>query len=115
MASPAEKRFIREYKPIADAVSRLDIDQTVREQVADALTEALAGRRDFAPKLFRLLASDPLTACAGPGEGEPCPYGRELRIGMHNSRDPLGRSAVWEPRKPSVQCANCGLATRVGA
>lgn len=112
--NPSQRRFDRKYLPLADAIARLDIDQVVREQVADALTDALRGRPDFYSKMFRLLASDPLTPCAGPGDDEPCPHGREIRIPMHNSRSEDGRSAVWEPQIPApVRCADCGLAVRI--
>lgn len=117
---PAFKRFMRTYGPIADAVARLDIDQEDRERVAEALTQALDGRPDFRPSTFRLLASDPLCPCAGPREtanarggfaGEPCPHGREIRIAMHNTDAPDGRSFAWAQRRPTVRCVSCGAPT----
>lgn len=106
------KRFDKEFGPIADTISRLDVDQTVREQIASALTETLRGRRDFHPNLFRLIASDPLVPCEGPGDDEPCPYRREIRIGMHNSKAADGRSAAWTTH-PKVWCVDCGLAVQM--
>lgn len=119
MASPAMTRFEVRYSPIYDTIARLDIEQTLREETADKLAEALAARRpegpawytreqsDFRLDLFRLLASDPLCPCAG-FDDEPCPEQREIRIGMHLSTDYQGRSAAWEPRRPIVRCVSCG-------
>lgn len=104
---PHVKRYQKKYGAAADAVSRLDVDQEVREQVADALTEAFDGQPDFLPDLFRLTASDPLCACVGTDDG-PCPDGTEIRIGMHLSSAPDGRAASWKPRKPEVRCVPCG-------
>jgi hypothetical protein len=96
---------------VYDTVARLDIDQLLREEIAEALTEALAGRPDFKPELFRALASDPLSRCAGP-EAEafaaPCPHGREIRTGMHLSSAPDGRAGSWQMYKPVVRCVSCG-------
>lgn len=118
--TPAMKRFDLKYGPIADVIARLDIDQVLREEIAEKLTNALSAGRsseepawfrreaaDFKPKLFRLIASDPLCLCAG-HDGEPCPEGVEIRIGMHLSSAPDGRSQAWEPRKPVVRCVSCG-------
>lgn len=108
MASPASKRFKRKYGAAADAVSRLDIDQEVREQVAGALAGAFAGQPDFDAEIFRHIASDPLCACAGVPDFGPCPHGREIRVSMHLSSAPDGRSAAWAARKPLVRCVSCG-------
>lgn len=108
MTSPAIKRFNRDYLPLANAIARLDITQTDREKVADAITAALTGRRDFRPGTFRLLASDPLSACPGTDDG-PCPKGIEIRTGMHNSKAPDGRSIMWQEDKPIVRCVECGM------
>jgi hypothetical protein len=105
--NPSLKRFKREFEPIADAVARLDLDQEVREQIADALTDALDGRADFRPDLFWHLTADPLCECAGTDEG-PCPEGRSIRISMHLRDAPDGRSRAWQPRKPTVRCVSCG-------
>lgn len=120
MASPSEKRFETRYAPIYDTIARLDIDQELREEIAEKLSDALAAGRginepawfrreaaDFNPSLFRLLASDPICLCAGFGD-EPCPDQTEIRIGMHLSSAPDGRSAAWAQRKPVVRCVSCG-------
>lgn len=109
--NPRRKRFDAKYLPIANAVARLDIPQTVREEVAAALTAAISDSRvhtDFDASLFRLLASDPLCACPG-HDGTPCPNRTEIRIPMHLSTAPDGRSAVWDQFKPTVQCVTCGM------
>lgn len=103
--NPALKRFNRDYVPMADAVARLHVEQTVREQVATALTEALDGRPDFRPDLFWLLAADPLVPCMGPADGEACPQAHQIRIPMHLDG---GRAASWQPHPPEVRCAPCG-------
>lgn len=111
MTPPAVKRFDKKFTPVADAIARLDIDQEVREQVARAVTEGFeqAGDRDFKADLFELLASDPLVPCAG-ALGAPCPHGRELRIAMHYSEGPDGRSAAWARRPGETRCVSCGAA-----
>lgn len=114
--NPAEKRFLKKYGAVADAVSRLDVPQTTREEIAAKLTEAFesVGDHDFKPSTFRLIASDPLCACVGythreTGELVPCPEAREIRIGMHLSSAPDGRSAAWRPEKPTaIRCVECG-------
>lgn len=109
--NPRLKRFDAKYLPIANAVARLDIDQTVREEVAAALTAAISATHvhtDFDASLFRLLASDPLCACPG-RDGSGCPNGTEIRVPMHLSTAPDGRSAVWAKHKPTVQCVTCGM------
>lgn len=105
---PAMKRFEKKFRAAADAISRLDVAQEDRERVAAALAEAFTGQPDFKAQLFAHLASDPVCACAGPGEGEPCPHGREIRVSMHLSTAPNGRSAAWRKRKPTVRCIECG-------
>lgn len=129
---PADKRFKAHFEPMADAIARLDIDQEVREEVAVALADAISQDvaqamarhgtsqdthtwlRGWRRDLFILLATDPLCACAGPGDGEPCPHGRVIRIAMHNSSAekplPAGRSLAWRHTKPLVRCVSCGSA-----
>lgn len=110
--NPAYKRFVNKWGAAADAVARLDIQQIIREEVADALTEAFRGQADFIPDTFRLLASDPLCLCAG--DLGPCPDGREIRIAMHLSDAPDGRSEAWASRKPLVRCVSCGAGHFIG-
>ena len=95
------------YQDAADAISRLDIKQTDREAVAIALTEAFRGKPNFMPDLFRHIASDPLVMCAGSDYG-PCPDATEIRIAMHYSEGPLGRSDAWRQKKPETRCVPCG-------
>jgi hypothetical protein len=105
---PKVKRFNNRWLAAAEAVARLPVDQDVREQVATALTEAFDGQDDFLPELFWLLAADPLVDCAGPGDGEPCPHGRSIRIPMHLKSAADGRSRAWALRPPTVACVSCG-------
>lgn len=108
--TPAVKRFMREYGPIADAVASAPVEQTARETVAEWLRAALLGRRDFNPDLFRALATDPLVDCAGP-RGEPlarCPHDRRIRIAMHDSGADDGRAQTWAMHPPEVRCVSCG-------
>ena len=111
MPSARMNRFNKRYLPIANAIAMCDIDQEDREHVANAVTEELIGTgdRDFDPDLFRLLASDPLVPCAGP-RGESCPDGRNIRIRMHLSSAPDGRSDAWRQRAPygQIRCVSCG-------
>jgi hypothetical protein len=109
MASPAIKRFNRKFLPIADAIACCDLAQTDRELVAEAVTDALIGQVDFRADLFKALASDPLVPCAG-ANGEPCPEGRVIRIAMHLSTGPNGRSAAWREHAPygKIRCVSCG-------
>jgi hypothetical protein len=114
-------RFVTRYRPIYNTIARLDIDQELRDEIADRLAKAIGESfqepeqwawyrkeaADFKPSLFRLLASDPLCLCAGFGD-KPCPEQREIRIGMHLSSAPDGRSAAWAQRKPVVRCVSCG-------
>lgn len=112
--NPAIKRFDKRYGPIADVISRADIDQVDREAIAVAMGEALTGQPDFRPDLFRLIAKDPLVACAGytlreTGDHVACPHGRELRIAMHDRDAPDGRNIAWTPRLPEgIRCVSCG-------
>lgn len=112
--NPALKRFNNEFLPIADVIAEADIDQEDRERLAEAMAGALDGRPDFKRDLFVLLASDPLCDCAG-ARGEPCPNELKLRIPMHLSDAPDGRSRAWERRKPTVRCITCGSRERVEA
>jgi hypothetical protein len=111
--NPQTKRFNNRWLAAAEAVARLPVNQDVREIVATSLTEAFDGKEDFLPELFWLLAADPLVDCAGPGDGQPCPHGRSIRIPMHLSSAPDGRSAVWAMRPPVVRCVSCGSPARV--
>jgi hypothetical protein len=112
MTPPAVKRFQKHYGKVADAIALLDLDQVEREHVAEAVAAALDGAPDFKRDLFVLLASDPLVRCAGPGDDEPCPHGRVIRIAMHLKDAPDGRSAAWAPRPPTVRCVTCGARER---
>lgn len=118
--NPAYKRFVTKYADVADAIARLDIDQEDREAVARAVGDALAEDARAHPDFqgyhatFVLLASDPLVPCAGPRESdEGCPHGRVIRIGMHLSSAPDGRSHAWERRAPygKIRCISCGIPT----
>jgi hypothetical protein len=128
--NPGAKRFQAHFEPMANAIARLDIDQEDRERVAVAVADAISSEvaeaaerhgtsqdtrtwlRGWRRDLFVLLASDPLVPCAGPGDGEPCPHGRVIRIAMHDSTAekplPAGRSAAWRRRPPVVRCVSCG-------
>lgn len=111
-------KFARRYLTIADAIARLDIEQEVREQVADEVAKALYNDGKtfphFDPVMFRLLAADPLCPCVGSDYGY-CPTQAEIRIGMHlDTKDagtvqgPALRSQAWQPRMPEVRCISCG-------
>lgn len=116
--------FKKNYQPIADAIARLDIAQVDREAVAEAVADGLEAAPGYSGKgnpkthwardLFVLLASDPLVSCCGydrhdTGEHVDCPESVEIRIGMHLSSAPDGRSAAWEPRRPEAhRCVSCG-------
>lgn len=128
---PDTKRFDAHFRPLADAVAALDLDQHDRESVAVALADAIETEvpkatesrgtsqdtrtwlRGWRRDLFVLLASDPLVPCAG-AKGEPCPHGRVIRIRMHNSTPekplPYGRSLAWRRRAPygEIRCVSCG-------
>jgi hypothetical protein len=113
--NPAQKRFEARYTPIADAIASLDLDQEDREAVAKAVADALSASGQkinpaFRHDLFVLLASDPLVPCAGFG-GQPCPHGRVIRVAMHLSSAPDGRSVQWRQRAPygQVRCVSCGV------
>lgn len=116
MPSAAMNRFDKRYLPIANGIASADIDQEARELVARTVADAIkeVGARhmpDFKHDLFVLLASDPLVPCAGTKDG-PCPHGRVIRIAMHLSNAPDGRSAAWEQRAPygRIRCVTCGAA-----
>lgn len=112
MTSPAIKRFNRDFVPLADAISRLDIGQSNRDLVAATAADALSHLRDFKPNLFRLLASDPLVTCAGTDDG-PCPDQTEMRVAMHLGSAPDGRAQSWQEDLPVVRCTACGLSTLI--
>lgn len=114
--TPAMKRFNAKYLPIADAISGLNIDQEVREAVAEEVAAAISAsdskfHLDFKHDTFVLLASDPLVPCAGYKDA-PCPHGRVIRIAMHLSSAEDGRSEAWDQRAPygHVRCVSCGAA-----
>lgn len=115
----AEKKFKQRYEPIADVISRADIAQVDREKLATAMGDALRaiargrGDTDFLHDAFVLIASDPLVKCAGYDDPEgaghvDCPDDIEIRVGMHLSSAPDGRSQAWRPRLPVRRCARCG-------
>ncbi len=98
MASPALKRFNKEYLSQADAISRMDVPQAEREKIAADIAASLVGKRDFREDLFLRLAKDPLVMCAG-YEDTPCPHGREIRIHRESfTGDTAGK----------VRCVSCG-------
>ncbi len=108
------KKHLRErVTAVADAISYLDLDQEDRERVAYAVADALDGL-GIPKDVFRLIASDPYVPCAG-AKGHPCPWGRSIRIAMHLSSAPDGRSAAWEQRAPygQIRCVTCGAAEYV--
>lgn len=105
--NPAHKRFLQRYGGIADAVASVDIDQEDRERVANAIAESLDRQPDFRRSTFVLLASDPLVLCSG-----GC--GTRIRVAMHDSGAPNGRSAAWQSRAPEMRCVACGPVTRDG-
>lgn len=106
--NPALKRFYKRYGPVADAIAqRGDIDQLQREGIAEDVAAAYDGDPDFNHDLFTLLASDPLVYCAGT-EYEACPNAVRIRIPMHLSSAPDGRSEAWAMRPPTVRCVSCG-------
>lgn len=109
--NPAAKRFYKQFGGIADVIASADLDQGVRERMAASMADALDGRPDFKRDLFVLLASDPLVACLG-ACGEPCPNDVRIRIPMHLSDAPDGRSAAWQQRPPAVRCVTCGSRER---
>lgn len=121
MASPAMKRFDKRYLPIANAIASVDIDQVDRETIAHEVAMALSSDNrtypDFKFDTFVLLASDPLVPCAGPeGTDEGCPHDRHIRIGMHLSDAPDGRSYAWRRRAPygQIRCVSCGVPNKLG-
>lgn len=119
MPSPAYKRHLKKYGPVAAAISRLEVPQVTREQIAHDIRAAFdeVGDPDFRSHAdtFELVASDPLVACAGYGDN-PCPEGREIRIAMHLSEAPDGRAKSWRATKPTgIRCVSCGSREFVGA
>lgn len=123
------KRFERNYRPIADAISRADISQIEREALAEAMADALDGiandkshGRAAAARIetgwnratFASIARDPMVDCAGytlraTGEHVPCPEGRSMRLGWHDSSQPNGRNIMWQDRLPTGhRCISCG-------
>lgn len=107
--NPALKRFHKQFGAMADTIATADVHQVERERMAEELANDLNGKPDFKRDLFVLLASDPLVPCAGIGD-EPCPHGRKIRIPMHLSSAPDGRSKAWSARRPTVRCISCGSA-----
>lgn len=98
----------------SDAIARVNIDQEAREAVAEEVAAALDStfrRVGIDVGAWTTLASDPLVPCAG-ASGEPCPEGRVIRIAMHLSDAPDGRSAAWQQRAPygELRCVTCGAA-----
>ena len=117
--NPSIKRFKKNYEGVADAIARADLDQEDREELAAAVADSFAAKNDpdFRRDLFVLLASDPLVPCAGfdhyeTGDHVDCPEGRLIRIGMHLSDAPDGRSRAWRRRAPygRIRCVSCGAA-----
>lgn len=113
----SKKELHGAFDAIADAIASADIDQEDRERLAQSIAERVDFRKfGIGRDLFVLLASDPLVPCAGHGD-EPCPDGRVIRIRMHLSSAPDGRSAAWEPRAPygKIRCISCGAKEFVAA
>lgn len=109
MNQPSKKGQNNLHQEVADAIAGLDIDQQDREEVAEAVAAAFAEARSpyFRRDLFVLLASDPLVPCAG-FDDQPCPENRRIRVMMHLSSAPDGRSKAWRRRRPEVRCVRCG-------
>ena len=91
---------------VADAIAKQDIDQEDRERIADAVADALGATR--LATHFHRDVFDPLSPCIGSRDGTPCPEERLIRIGMHLSSAPDGRSEMWRKRRPQVRCVGCG-------
>jgi hypothetical protein len=109
--NPDMKKFIARHRPVYDTVARLDVDQELREEIARRLADALDEAGEFKPgqrDTFELLASDPLVPCAGNDIDGACPADVEIRVGMHWSGSPDGRSQAWERERPEVRCLDCG-------
>jgi hypothetical protein len=112
---PRERRFQRRYAPAYDGIAAADMDQEDREALARSVAARYlrAGAEDFMHDLFVLLASDPVVRCAGydiDGERHECPARVEIRVRMHDSGAPDGRSTQWSERAPygEVRCLPCG-------
>lgn len=127
MSSITTKRFCRNYQPIADAISRAEIGQVEREALAESVADAIDGivhdtshgrpaiaknETGWSRSLFAGIARDPMVPCPGyhldDGSEVRCPHGREIRIAMHLSSAPDGRSAAWSPTMPEMRCVSCG-------
>jgi hypothetical protein len=107
--NPATKRFDKRYSPIYDTIAQLDIAQSERETIAEALGDALVGQPDFRRDIFVLMAKDPLGPCAGPGDepySQPCLHGRMMRT-YHSQVHP-------DCRRPLRWCISCGAHRFVG-
>ena len=105
---PRTKRFVKQYRPIYDTIAKLDVDQELREEIVGSLADAIKAERqpDFKDSLFRRLASDPLSLCAGPAEGVPCPNGTWIRT--HATKTWADGTTETIERKPEVRCISCG-------
>jgi len=101
------------FGEIADAISMADIPQTEREKLAESVADALETIPRFNRPSWQLIASDPLCECAG-HDGKPCPSGMKIRVGMHLSSAPDGRSEAWRMEKPEIRCFGCGMAHHRG-
>lgn len=107
----SKKALKEQLVAIADAIASADVDQEDRERVARAVGDSLSRvvLQEFDRDVFVLLASDPLVPCVG-ADGEGCPHERVIRIPMHLSSAPDGRSKVWAQRAPygDILCVTCG-------
>jgi hypothetical protein len=80
----------------------------------------IAAAEDFIHDTFVLLASDPLVRCAGydlDGLHHECADGVEIRVRMHDSGAPHGRSTQRAERAPygQLRCVTCGSRQHVPA
>lgn len=106
----SKKKLRQEGHAIVNAIASADVDQEDRERIAGAVGASLDTQLfGFSEEAFVLLASDPLVPCAGV-DGEGCEHGRVIRIPMHLSSSPDGRSEAWEQRAPygRIRCVTCG-------